>query len=86
MPKFLIKDPKPIPQNFICPVTQQDSIKYTGCEVENAKFQSYHAGVRFLAYFKCACGKRLVCGVMSGGKEVTHDNYEDFFPEPQLKE
>ena len=87
MARFLIKDPRPLVRSFVCPVTQEDSIRYTGCEAENAKFTSYYSGRgRILARFKCDCGKRLILGVLSGGIEVTRENYQDFYPHPELIE
>jgi len=83
--RFLIRDRRPQVRSFVCPVTQCDSLKYSGCEAENAKFTSYHSGRgRILARFRCACGKKLILGVLSGGIEVTNKNYQDFYPKPEL--
>jgi len=78
MARFLLKDPRPLIQSFICPVTQVDSVKYTGCEATNAKFEKTTAGGGglILGRFKCACGKNLLTRVLVDDIELTHENYK----------
>jgi len=88
MGRLLLKDPKPLVQSFICPVTQCDSVKYTGCEAHNAKFRGTHGScsIMILARFKCACGKNLLCKVLVGGREMTPQRYAKEGPaQPEVK-
>jgi len=84
MGRFLLKDPRPLLSGFICPVTQVDAIKYTGCEAANADYRGGYGptGIQVLGRFKCKCGKNLVCHVMQDGIEVTPQNLAQFAPKP----
>ena len=84
MGRLLLKDPRPLVPAFICPVTQCDSIKYTGCEAANADYKGSYGSTRdiVLGKFKCKCGKALICGVMQDGIEITPKNIDQFAPKP----
>lgn len=84
MGRVLLPDPRPAVQSFCCPVTQCDSIKYTGCEAANAEYKGGYGptGIQILGKFKCKCGKTLVCGVMQDGVVVTPQNVDQFAPKP----
>lgn len=77
MGRIVLKDPKPLIQGFVCPVTQRDTLKYTGCEAFNAKFRGIHNSKYVIqGKFRCACGKNLICRVLVDGEEMTLERYE----------
>ncbi len=84
MGRLLLTDPRPIVPAFICPVTQCDTLKYTGCEAANAEYKGDYgpANSQILGKFKCKCGKALICGVMQDGIEVTPKNVAQFALKP----
>ena len=77
MGRVLLKDPKPMLSGFVCPVTQRDNVKYSGCEAHNARFRGTYGPchMRILGKFKCACGKNLICKVMVDGEQMTPKRY-----------
>ena len=78
MGRVLLKNPQPLISSFICPVTQCDAVKYTGCEAHNARFRGTHGPctIMILGKFKCACGKNLITKVLVDGEEMTPQRYE----------
>jgi len=80
MARVLLKDPKPLIEGFVCPVTQKENdVPNTGCEAHNARFRGSYGNrhIRILGKFRCACGKNLVCGVLVDGEEMTPQRYEE---------
>ena len=78
MGRVLLKDPKPLIEGFICPVTMKENdVPDTGCAAHTARFRGTYGNrhIRILGKFRCDCGKNLVCGVLVGGEEMTPQRY-----------
>ena len=81
MARFVLPhDSKPLIQGFVCPVTQRDTLKYTGCEAKNARFTGIQRSAYYIqGKFTCGCGKNFTSRIMhTDGEELTFEKYERF--------
>jgi len=79
MGRIILKhNSRPLIQGFVCPVTQRDTLKYTGCEAKNAVFTGIQRSAYFIqGKFRCACGKNFTSRIMhTDGEELTFEKYE----------